>query len=142
MKQPSEENKSSLFNEDNPVVFLDVAIGSEKGMNNKVMPSYARCKHRLTVLLFFSGKSCHRIVQECRTTNCGEFSCSVYRRKRCRIEGSKTTLQGNYLSQRCALPCDHECSIPYNFPCHNSKAYKNISKPCYLKYLYVPYLSF
>ncbi|XP_018301457.1 peptidyl-prolyl cis-trans isomerase D [Mycetomoellerius zeteki] len=31
MKQPSEENKSSLLiNEDNPVVFLDVAIGPEK----------------------------------------------------------------------------------------------------------------
>ncbi|KYN34857.1 Peptidyl-prolyl cis-trans isomerase D [Trachymyrmex septentrionalis] len=31
MKQPSEENKNSLLNnEDNPVVFLDVAIGSEK----------------------------------------------------------------------------------------------------------------
>jgi len=80
MKQPSEENKSSLLiNENNPIVFLDVAIESEKGMNSKVMASYARCKHRFMVLLFFSGKSYHRIVQEYRATDCGEFSCSVYR---------------------------------------------------------------
>ena len=140
MKQPSEENKNSLLNnEDNPVVFLDVAIGSEKGMNSKVMyvantnsRSYCFSVGRVVIELFKDVVP--RTAENFRVLCTGE--------KGAGLKAPKLHYKGT-IFHKGAHYRDHECSIPYNFiPCHNSKAYKNISKPCDLKYLYVPYLSF
>lgn len=64
MKHPSKKNEDLLTDKDNPVVFLDIAIGPEKGISREVIKYldifiFAKI---ITLLLLSSGKSRHRIV--------------------------------------------------------------------------------
>lgn len=85
MRQSSEEKKDSpLIKEDNPVVFLDVAIGPEKGIlaqGYASSPPDVNTRILFTILLLSSGKNRHRTVQGCRAANRGELPCVVHRRK-------------------------------------------------------------